>query len=78
MTLWEFMQAVEGYNARTEQSMEILAWHAANIMNMWSKRRIDPKKLLRKKGGDNKYKDKESFNREMRLRRQRARESKEQ
>jgi hypothetical protein len=38
MTLAELDLAVEAYRHRIEMQHELLAWHAANIMNMWTKR----------------------------------------
>jgi len=38
-----------GYNRRLEHQYEVAAFISANIMNMWTKRRIKPSQLLRQK-----------------------------
>lgn len=48
LSLAEFNDMVEGYNLRTEREMHLLAWHAANIMNVHLKRKVTVKKLLGK------------------------------
>ncbi len=47
----ELWIAAQAYNSRAENQQRLLAWHAANIMNMWSKRRIRPDQLMGKKSG---------------------------
>ncbi len=47
----ELQIAAQAYVSRTENQQRLLAWHAANIMNMWSKRRIKPDQLMRKASG---------------------------
>lgn len=46
LTVAEFRLMVAGYRQSLEAQQELLAWHAANIMNMWSKKTITPQKLL--------------------------------
>lgn len=50
MTLREFDLYAQGFKQRTEMNQELLAWHAANVMNMWTKKghSITPAKLLGK------------------------------
>lgn len=51
MTLEEFRIAVDAFGYRNEMQHHMLAWHAANIMNMWTKKgkRIRPRDLLKPK-----------------------------
>ena len=46
MTPREIGYVVKGYTKRLERSHELLAWHAANIMNCWTKKKVTPQKLL--------------------------------
>lgn len=45
----ELMLAAAANNERHELEMEMLAWHAANVMNCWAKKTIQPSDLLGKK-----------------------------
>jgi hypothetical protein len=47
LTLWEVNMRLEAWSDNRKDEMRQDAWHAANIMNMWSKKAISPKKLLR-------------------------------
>ena len=48
MTPAELNEMAEGYRERMDQQMHLLAWHAANIMNVHLKRKVTVKKLLGK------------------------------
>jgi hypothetical protein len=48
LTLREFDYCVEAYSRRMEGVQAMMAWHAANIMNVWTKRPVQPEKLLGK------------------------------
>jgi hypothetical protein len=48
MSSGEFSCFMRGQVKREEQQMQKLAWHAANLMNCWVKKRITPRKLLGK------------------------------
>lgn len=49
MSLREFDLFVQGYQKRLEVNREVLAWHAACIMNCWTKRKVSVEDLLGKK-----------------------------
>lgn len=49
LTPYGLYLVLAGYNRRLEHQYEVAAFTAANIMNMWSKRRIKPSQLLRRK-----------------------------
>jgi hypothetical protein len=53
MSLREFDIYSRGYQNRISNQQELLAWHAANIMNMWTKKgsSVSPAKLLGKDTG---------------------------
>ena len=54
MTPREFGNYCKGYEKRERAVMEKLAWHAANIMNMWigkKSKALTVQKLLGKGGG---------------------------
>jgi len=53
MSLCEFDLFVRGYMKRIETQQELLAWHACNIMNCWSKKKLTPTMLLGKTGNAN-------------------------
>jgi hypothetical protein len=42
------MEMMEAYNQKLELQMQMLAWHAANVMNVHLKRQVTPDKLLGK------------------------------
>jgi hypothetical protein len=46
MTAFEFQCAMRAHNRRWDSMSRMTAWHAANIMNMWSKRRVTVARLL--------------------------------
>ena len=46
MTPREIQLVVDGYRKRSEREQELMAWHAANIMNCWVKKKVTPQKLL--------------------------------
>lgn len=46
LTPAEIYDLSEGYQDRMDDTMQILAWHAANIMNVHLKKKVTPKKLL--------------------------------
>jgi len=46
MTYGEFLLYVDGRSENLRDERRLLAWHAANIMSMWSKKPIKPSKLL--------------------------------
>lgn len=46
MTLREFDIYVRGYTKRIEHGRELLAWHAANLMNCWVKKKVTVDRLL--------------------------------
>jgi hypothetical protein len=48
MTPLELMDMVEAYNDKLDITMQMLAWHASNIMNVHLKRKVTPNKLLGK------------------------------
>jgi len=48
LTPAELNEMAEGYQERMDQQMHLLAWHAANIMNVHLKRKVTVKKLLGK------------------------------
>lgn len=48
----EYSLFVSGCSDRFDREMQLSAWHAANIMNMWSKKRIKVDDLLGKKKQD--------------------------
>lgn len=50
-TPFELTLVASGYTERLRRQQELLAWHVCHIINLWSKRRMTPKKLLRG-GGD--------------------------
>lgn len=39
---------MEAYNQKLDLQMQMLAWHAANVMNVHLKRQVTPDKLLGK------------------------------
>jgi hypothetical protein len=49
MTLSEFDIYVRGHMKRMETNQELLAWHAANLMNCWTKKKVTADKLLGRK-----------------------------
>ena len=52
MTLREFDLCSQGYHERIKTSQELLAWHAANLINGsgMTKRKVTPDKLLGRDG----------------------------
>lgn len=50
MTALELQLWIEGYQRREQMKSKAwdyrLAWHAANIMNVWTKRKVQPRQLL--------------------------------
>ncbi len=50
LSLFEIGCYIEAFNKERKQQYELYAWHAANIMNCWTKKSVKPKDLL---GGDN-------------------------
>jgi hypothetical protein len=48
MTLREIHELADGHQERLDNYMHMLAWHAANVMNIHLKKKITPKKLLGK------------------------------
>lgn len=48
MTPREFFDLMNGYQMRLDQKMNITAWHAANVMNVHTKKKVTVKKLLGK------------------------------
>lgn len=50
-TPYELGIVLRGFSQRVERWYEVGAFVAAHIMNMWTKKRITPKRLLPKKAG---------------------------
>ena len=46
MTMAELRLYGDGNGRQMYVWQQLLAWHAANIMNMWSKKTIQPSRLL--------------------------------
>lgn len=40
---------IEAYNQKIDLQMQMIAWHAANVMNVHLKKQVTPDKLLGKK-----------------------------
>ncbi len=49
LTPYSLQVVLAGYAKRIEHQYEIAAFAAANVMSMWSKRRVRPSQLLRSK-----------------------------
>lgn len=43
------MEVFESYNQKFDLQMQMLAWHASNVMNVHLKKRVTPDRLLGKK-----------------------------
>tara|TARA_R100000426_G_scaffold40049_1_gene31143 strand:+ start:1669 stop:1932 length:264 start_codon:yes stop_codon:yes gene_type:complete len=48
MTPAEIFEMAGGYQERLDTQMHLLAWHAANVMNVHLKKKVTVKKLLGK------------------------------
>lgn len=48
LTPAELSELAEGYRERMDHVMHIVAWHAANVMNVHLRRKVTPAKLLGK------------------------------
>lgn len=48
LTPREIFELAVGYQSRVDDQRMMLAWHAANVMNVHLKKKITPKKLLGK------------------------------
>ena len=48
LTPGEFEELSAGYNWRQYENRKLLAWHAANLMNVWTKRNVTVNKLMGK------------------------------
>jgi hypothetical protein len=49
LTPAEIFDLAEGYRERYDTQMHIVAWHAANVMNVHTKKQVTVDKLLGKK-----------------------------
>lgn len=52
LTPGQFYDMMEGYAWRADQRMQEMAWALSNLMNCWTKKRITPRKLLKRSGQD--------------------------
>lgn len=74
MTMAEMRLATEAYQDGLRTQQRHLAWHASNIMNVWTKRRIRPSDLLRERGprAFGRHEGKEAVAQHFRRKRERA------
>ncbi len=49
-TPFELALVLSGFGERIRRQYELAAWHVSYIINLWSKRKVTPARLLRKRG----------------------------